>query len=83
MEYFGLKLGQDLGNREAHPYQKFRGVPPPPPGVQVGRVGETSFRLKTYIFATLVQNDGSDLQKFLKNAINMPKGYHNLVLLVY
>ena len=34
MEYFGLKLGQDLGNRAAHPYQEFRGVtpPPPPPG---------------------------------------------------
>ena len=31
MEYFGLKLGQDFGNRAAHPYQKFRGVPPPPP----------------------------------------------------
>ena len=31
MEYFGLKLGQDLGNRAAHPYQKFGGVPPPPP----------------------------------------------------
>ena len=28
MEYFGLKLGQDLGNRVAHPYQEFRGVPP-------------------------------------------------------
>ena len=28
MEYFGLKLGQDLGNRAAHPYQEFRGVPP-------------------------------------------------------
>ena len=27
MEYFGLKLGQDLGNRAAHPYQEFRGVP--------------------------------------------------------
>ena len=25
MEYFVLKLGQDLGNRAAHPYQKFRG----------------------------------------------------------
>ena len=32
MEYFGLKLGQDLGNRAAHPYQEFRGVPPPPGG---------------------------------------------------
>ena len=32
MEYFGLKLGQDLGNRAAYPYQTFRGVPPPPPG---------------------------------------------------
>ena len=31
MEYFGLKLGQDLGNRAAHPYQKFRELPPPPP----------------------------------------------------
>ena len=28
MAHFGLKLGQDLGNREAHPYRKFRGVPP-------------------------------------------------------
>ena len=28
MEYFGLKLGQDLGNRAAHPYQEFRGVHP-------------------------------------------------------
>ena len=30
MAYFGLKLGQDLGNRVAHPYQEFQGVPPPP-----------------------------------------------------
>ena len=35
MEYFGLKLGQDLGNRAAHPYQEFRGVPPPPPGARL------------------------------------------------
>ena len=28
MEYFGLKLGQDSGNRAAHPYQEFRGVLP-------------------------------------------------------
>ena len=28
MEYFGLQLGQDLGNRESHPYQEFRGVTP-------------------------------------------------------
>ena len=28
MEYFGPKLGQDLGNRAAHPYQEFQGVPP-------------------------------------------------------
>ena len=27
MKYFGLKLGQDLGDRAAHPYQEFRGVP--------------------------------------------------------
>ena len=32
MACFGLKLGQDLGNRAAHPYRKFRGVTPPPPG---------------------------------------------------
>ena len=31
MEYFGLKLSQDLGNRAAHPYQEFRGLNPPPP----------------------------------------------------
>ena len=30
MEYFGLKLGQDLGSRAAHPYQEFQGVPPSP-----------------------------------------------------
>ena len=28
MEYLGLKLGQDFGNRAAHPYQEFRGVHP-------------------------------------------------------
>ena len=28
MEYFGLKLSQDLGNRAAHPYEEFRGVHP-------------------------------------------------------
>ena len=28
MTCFGLKLGQDLGNRAAHPYREFRGVPP-------------------------------------------------------
>ena len=30
MEYFGPKLGQDLGNRAAHRYQEFRGLSPPP-----------------------------------------------------
>ena len=29
MACFGLKLGQDLGNRAAHPYREFRGVPSP------------------------------------------------------
>ena len=35
MEYFGLKLGQDLRNRAAHPHQEFRGVPAllPSPGL--------------------------------------------------
>ena len=28
MAYFGLNLGQDLGNRAAHPYREFREVPP-------------------------------------------------------
>ena len=33
MVYFGLKLGQHLVIRAAHPYQEFRGVHPPhPPG---------------------------------------------------
>ena len=30
MAYFGLKLGQDLGNWATHPYREFRGVPLPP-----------------------------------------------------
>ena len=29
MEYFGLKLDQDFGNRATYPYQEFRGVPLP------------------------------------------------------
>ena len=29
MTIFGLKKGQDLENREAHPPQEFRGVTPP------------------------------------------------------
>ena len=28
MACFGLKLGQDFGNRAARPYREFRGVPP-------------------------------------------------------
>ena len=28
MTVFGLKSGQDLGNRAAHPHQEFPGVPP-------------------------------------------------------
>ena len=28
--FFGLKSGQDLKNRVAHPHQEFPGVPPPP-----------------------------------------------------
>ena len=30
MIFFGLKSGQDLENRAAHPHQEFPGVPPPP-----------------------------------------------------
>ena len=29
MTFFGLKHGQDLDNRAAHPHQEFSGVPPP------------------------------------------------------
>ena len=29
-DFFGLKLGQYLENRMAHPHQEFLGVPPPP-----------------------------------------------------
>ena len=29
-KFFGLKSGQDLENRAAHPYPEFPGVPPPP-----------------------------------------------------
>ena len=29
MTCFGLKSGQDLKNRVAHPHQEFPGVPPP------------------------------------------------------
>ena len=42
MEYFGLNFGQDLGNRAAHPYQKFRGVPP--------RACDTMFTLAFVVF---------------------------------
>ena len=28
MTFFGLKYGQDLENRAAHPHQEFPGVPP-------------------------------------------------------
>ena len=38
MEYFGLKLGQDFGNRAAHPYQKFRGEPLPPGNVPLSLI---------------------------------------------
>ena len=31
MTFLGLKYGQDLENRAAHPRQEFPGVPPPPP----------------------------------------------------
>ena len=29
--FFGLKLGQDMENRAAHPHKEFPGVPLPPP----------------------------------------------------
>ena len=33
MTFFGLKQGQDLDNRAAHPHKEFSGVPPPPLGI--------------------------------------------------
>ena len=32
--FFGLKYGQDLENRAAHPHQEFPGVPPFPRGLR-------------------------------------------------
>ena len=40
MTFLGLKKGQDLGNRAAHPHQKFRGVPPRERNLEV--LGEES-----------------------------------------
>ena len=49
MEYFGLKLGQDLGNRAAHLYQKFRGVPPPPPGPEEQKQSRVSLDIDNFL----------------------------------
>ena len=70
MEYFSLKLGQDLGNRVAHPYQEFRGVPPtppppPPPGCTHLVLGQC--RLETEIVPTefvLEANCGESRQEY-------------------
>ena len=40
MTFLGLKKGQDLGNRAAHPHQEFRGVPPRERNLEV--LGEES-----------------------------------------
>ena len=43
MACFGLKLGQDLGNRAAQPYRKFQGVPTiPDAGIAKSRVPNES-----------------------------------------
>ena len=34
MKLFGIKSGQDLKKRAAHPHEEFPGLaPPPPPGI--------------------------------------------------
>ena len=55
MKYFGLKLGQDLENRAAHPYQNFQGVPPPPPGFVV-KFNARTFTLCNYLKSAASQN---------------------------
>ena len=56
MACFGLKLGQDLGNRAAHPYRKFRGVPPREPIV---------FRQQLNLTYVSLANGGNSLLKIL------------------
>ena len=51
MEYFGLKLGQDLWNRAAHPYWEFWGVPPlPPPSSRITLNGAIGLYYWSIIF---------------------------------
>ena len=59
MEYFGLKLGQDLENLAAHPYQTFRGVPPPPRVLRVDGWGAPLF---SSLFSSLFSHQNVILQ---------------------
>ena len=45
MTFFGLKSGQDLENRAAHPHQEFSGVPPPQEKLLAPRGGYQNCRL--------------------------------------
>ena len=47
-DIFGLKYGQDLENRAAHPHQEFPGVPLPPPG------GETRLKVRKNMIKTFI-----------------------------
>ena len=51
MAYFGLKLGQDLGNRAGHLYQEFRGVPR-----NIFRSPSTLLRLRMPYFLVLISH---------------------------
>jgi len=63
MPFFGLKLGLDLEMREAHPHQKFQGVPPFPRDIFVQKftsiaeelLGTYSYNLARKTFLELVQ----------------------------
>ena len=49
--FFGLKSGQDLKNRAAHPHVDFPGVPPPsPPGPAVKRGSSSLFTWSTAFY---------------------------------
>ena len=45
-EYFGLKLGQDLGNRAAHPPPRIPRSTPPPQGQADTFCGPNGVRLR-------------------------------------
>ena len=59
--FFGLKKGQDLENRAAHPHEEFPGLPPPPtPGLtMLYRYRAFSHDVTTAILVS--QNNGNEI----------------------